>query len=389
LQTRTAANAPLPTAEFLLCAAANFLQGVSVNLHLHLPGFLKSLGANEMEIGTIFSLMAVAAIVVRPLVGRWMDTWGRRVMILGGGIANVVVLTLYLTIDHIGPWVYLVRISHGLTEATLFTAFFTHAADLIPAERRTEGIALFGVSGLISISTGALLGDLILSHGSYSALFVTSAALAAVSLLLSLPLHDRRPAGRGEPSRGFFAALVQKDLLPVWFVGSVFATASTPYFTFLKTLVMKIQTGSVGGFFTAFTLAAVVLRLFFGWVPDRVGKRRVLLPGLALVVIGLVVLAFSSRGIEILAAGCLCGLGHGFSFPILISLMVDRARPAERGAAMSIFTALFDAGLLLGGPTFGALILYAGYGVMFTSAAAMLVCGTVVFFLWDRPRHDA
>jgi MFS family permease len=369
--------------------AANFLQGVSVNLHLHLPGFLKSLGANEMEIGTIFSLMAVAAIAVRPLVGRGMDTWGRRVMMLGGGIANVVVLALYLTVHEIGPWVYLVRIGHGITEATLFTAFFTHAADLVPAERRTEGIALFGVSGLISISIGALLGDLILSHGSYTALFATSATLAAVSLLLSLPLHDRRPGGRAEPSRGFFAALVQKDLLPVWFVGGVFATASTPYFTFLKTLVMKLQTGSVGGFFTAFTVAALVLRLFFGWVPDRLGKKRVLLPGLGLVVIGLVVLAFSSRSIEILAAGFLCGLGHGFSFPILISLMVDRARPAERGAAMSIFTALFDAGLLLGGPAFGALIHYAGYGIMFTSAAAMLACGTVVFFLWDRPPHGA
>jgi MFS family permease len=374
-------------AEFLLCAVANFLQGISVNLHLHLPGFLKNLGANEMEIGTIFSLMAIAAIVVRPLVGRGMDSWGRRVMMLGGGIANVVVLALYLTVREIGPWVYLVRIGHGLTEATLFTAFFTHAADLVPAERRTEGIALFGVSGLVSISVGALLGDLILSHGSYTALFTASVALAAVSLVLSLPLRDRRPAGHTAPSRGFFAALVQKDLLPVWFVGSVFATAATSYFTFLKTLVMEIQTGSVGGFFTAFTGAALVLRLFFGWVPDRFGKKRVLLPGLGLVVIGLVVLAFSSRNIEILASGFLCGLGHGFSFPILISLMIDRARPAERGAAMSIFTALFDAGLLLGGPAFGALIHFAGYGVMFTSAAATLACGTVVFFLWDRPAH--
>jgi predicted MFS family arabinose efflux permease len=198
-------------------------------------------------------------------------------------------------------------------------------------------------------------------------------------------LRDRRPAGRVEPSRGFFAALAQKDLLPVWFVGSVFATASTAYFTFLKTLVMEIGTGSVGGFFTTFTAAALVLRLFFPWVPDRFGKKRVLRPALALIVISLMVLAFSSRNIEILVAGFLAGLGHGFGFPILISLAVDRARPAERGAAMSIFTALFDAGVLIGGPTFGAVIHLAGYGVMFASAAAMLAAGSLVFFLWDRP----
>jgi len=185
-------------------------------------------------------------------------------MILIGGAGNALVLALYLTVHDLGPWVYVVRIGHGLAEATLFTAFFTHAADLVPERRLTEGMALFGVSGLLPISVGALLGDLILARGSYADLFLVSVVLAVASFLLSLPLRDQRPhGGGGQPHRGFFAALAQKNLRSVWFIGAVFATALAAHFTFMKTLVMEIGEGSVGGFFTAYTAGALVLRLFF------------------------------------------------------------------------------------------------------------------------------
>jgi MFS family permease len=376
----------LLTAPFLLCALGNFLQGLAFNLYLHLPGFLKILGAGEVQIGLIFGLTAAAAIAVRPWVGRAMDERGRRVVILAGGLLNVVVCLLYLTVTGLGPWVYLVRLLHGLAEATLFAAFFTQAADLIPPSRRTEGIALFGVSGMLPISLGGVLGDMILARASYAALFAASAGLAGSSLVLSLPLRDSVPAGDDQPSRGFFAAVIQGDLLPVWFLGTVFATALAAYFTFLKTFVMETGIGSVGAFFSAYALSAVLLRLFFAWLPERVGAKRVLFPALALLALGLMLLGRATAAGTVLVAGTLCGLGHGFVFPILSALVVARARPAERGAALSIFTALFDAGVLIGGPALGLIIRLAGYPAMFASAAAMVVFGSLTFAVWDRPR---
>jgi MFS family permease len=99
----------------------------------------------------------------------------------------VTVCALYLTVHQLGPWLYAVRIVHGIAEAMLFAALFTHAADLIPPARRTEGMALFGVSGLLPISLGGLLGDLILQRAGYAQLFETSTAFAA-ALVLALPL---------------------------------------------------------------------------------------------------------------------------------------------------------------------------------------------------------
>jgi predicted MFS family arabinose efflux permease len=244
-------------------------------------------------------------------------------------------------------------------------------------------MALFGVSGLLPMSLGGLLGDAILARAGYSELFLVAAVLALASLALSLPLRNHPPAPDDLPPRGFLRAIAEPGLLPLWFIGTVFATAIAAHFTFLKTFILATGVGSVGLFFTTYSIAAVVLRLFFGWVPDRVGPTRALHPALALLAAGFVLLAFAATPTAVALAGACCGLGHGFTFPILSGLVVSRARPAERGAAMSLFTALFDGGVLIGGPVLGTVIRTSGYPAMFLTAAGMLVVGAVVFAVWD------
>jgi len=372
------------TPPFLLSSAANFLQSLAFNLYLHLPGYLKELGAGEVQIGVVFSVTAATAIASRPVVGRAMDRQGRRVVIVTGGALNVVVCALYLTIHALGPWLYVVRIGHGIAESMLFAALFTHAADLVPPPRRTEGIALYGISGLLPISLGGLLGDVILTHAGYARLFETSIVFAAAALALSLPLRDSRPPPGDVPARGFVASVMDRRLLPLWFIGFIFAAAITATFTFLKTFVMTTGIGSVGLFFSAYSAAGVLLRLLFGWVPERIGPKRALFPALGMLAAGFLLLALAANSAMILAAGTLSGLGHGFTFPILSGLVVSRARSAERGAAMSLFTALFDGGVLIGGPVFGLVIRGAGYPAAFTTAAAVTLVGALVFALWDR-----
>ncbi len=380
-------RAPLFTRAFLLCAAANFAQSLAFNLFLHFPGFLKDLGAGEVQIGLIAGLTAVASILSRPPVGRSMDLRGRRGVILLGNALNVVVCGLYLTVDAIGPWVYAVRIAHGLAEAMIFTSLFTYAADCVPAARRTEGLALFGASGMLPIALGGVLGDAILARGGYADLFTASLVFASASLLLSWPLRDHpRTASPEEPRRGFVAAALQPDLLPLWWIGTAFAVALAAVFVFLKTYVMETGIGSVGFFFTTYAGAAVCLRVFFGWLPDRVGPKRVLYPALAALVVGFALLATAEDARDVGLAGVLCGLGHGYTFPILFGLVVSRAREAERGAAMSIFTALFDVGILFGGPALGFVIAAAGYPAMFATGACVLAIGAISFAFWDRKR---
>lgn len=375
---------------FVLCSLSNLFQALAFNLFLHFPGFLKDLGARETQIGLLFSLTAVASIAVRPTLGRIMDARGRRGVILAGNLLNTGVMALYLSVTTIGPWVYAVRILHGVAEAILFTALFTYAADCAPERRRTQGLMLFGVSGMLPIALGGLVGDAVLARADYATLFQVALGFAAAALVLSLPLPEMKPSAAArevEAPRGFRRVLIQPDLGPLWGITTVFAVALAAVFTFLKTFVMHTGIGSVGGFFSAYAGTALALRIFLGWLPDRAGAKRVLFPALITLAIGFVALAGANGDRDVLLAGALCGAGHGYTFPLLFGMVVNRARDADRGTAMSIYTALFDLGVLLGGPFLGGVIVGFGYTAMFITAGTLIAAGTAGFALADRGRR--
>jgi MFS family permease len=377
----------LLTTPFVLCSISNFLQGIGFSLFLHVPAFLEQIGAGPVAIGWIFSVMALVAIAARPGLGVLMDRHGRRALILGGNLLNVAVLGLYLTITEIGPWVYVVRVLHGLAEATLFTVLFTYAADHVPSSRLTEGLAIFGVSGMLPMSLSGVLGDVILERAGFDALFMVAWGFALAALIAALPLRDALPAQSGErhpgEPHGFMASVRRPELLPIWWVSAVFFTALAAIFIFLKTMVMTRGVGSVGSFFTAYTAVAIALRLFAGWLPDRVGSTRVLVPALLSIAAGFFVLAFASRDVDVIAAGVLCGIGHGYTFPILFGLVVRRTPERDRGSAVAVYTGLSDLGVVMGGPLLGWVLERWSYETLYMTAAAFVILGTSLFVPWD------
>jgi MFS family permease len=375
----------LLTRPFVLAFAATFFHGMAWALFIHLPGHLEDLGAGEVEIGAIIGFAAVASVAIRPWVGRLSDRRGRRLLIIIGNAINLGSVLLYFTVEAIDAWVYSVRIIQGLSEAVLFTSLFTLAADWVPATKRTQGLALFGVGGMLPIGLAGVLGDAILERSDFNALFWAAAGFALASLALSLPLQDAPHLADRPRARGFFKSVTSVDLLPIWWITFMFSFVLTAYFTFLRTWVDETGIGSVGLFFAAYSFTAIGLRLLAGWLPDRVGPKRVLFPALGCIAAGLVVLSAATGNLAVGLAGVLCGGGHGYTFPILYGMTVTRARVEERGSAMSVYTGLFDLATLVGGPILGLLIVYGSYNTMFVSAALLLVAATVLYWAWDRP----
>jgi MFS family permease len=134
----------------------------------------------------------------------------------------------------------------------------------------------------------------------------------------------------------------------------------------------------IGALFTTFfTYAADISRV----------TRRTEGPALASLAAGLYPVARLDSLAVLGAAGLLCGMGHGYLFPILSGMAIEGTDRRTRGSAMSFFTAVFDLGQMLGPPFFGVVAEAAGYPAMFLCAmagvAATLV-GWVVATLSER-----
>jgi len=386
LSSRPVSDRRLFSRAFVLVFVANFLHSLAQFGYLHLPGFLAERGADELTIGVVVGMMSASAVALRPLVGRLLDTRGRRVIARWGSVVHLAVTLAYLGVNEVGPLLFVVRVFHGVAQGMLFAALFTIAADVVPPSRRTEGIALFGVSGLLPMSLAGYIGDVILAHAGYFELFAATAVAAALGGAVSWTLADSRPvvqAGAPAP-RSFFATAMVPTLRPLWLITFAFALALASYYTFLRTFVDHVGVGSMGLFYGVYAGAAIVLRVVLGWVPDRLGLRRSLVPAMAATVVGLLLLRGASSDVDVAIAGLLTGAGHAFAFPILSALVVTRAGDHERGAALSMFTALFDLGMLVGAPVLGAVLKQTSYATMFGAAATIVVVSGLGWMVWDR-----
>jgi MFS family permease len=369
--------------DFLRIFVAGFLQETSFFLMVHFPSYVQGMGATESLIGFLYAGGAIMALLFRPLLGRVLDLTHRRTVLLFCGISNVTVVALLSLTSHWGVVLWALFLLQRVFQIALFTTMLTYMADSLPVEHRTQGLALFGMSGLIPIAFGGVIGDLVIDGLGFSALFLLSAAAGLISwsIVWSLPVL---PVMSTRPRRGFWSALAQRNLLPLWWITLCFSIGMETLFTFTRTYVDDRQIGSTGIFFGVYGVTAAAMRLIGGNRYDRVPHRPLAVAALISYGVGLGLLAVAGSVPILVLAAFFGGLAHGGLFPLLSSQVVARARTAERGSAMAVFTSIFDIALLVAAPSVGSLIDGFDYAVAFAVVAGVLVVGSWVYAIWDR-----
>ena len=373
---------------FALVFLAAFASELCSSLLVHFPGYLLELGADEVRIGLIVGVAGLATILVRPWAGRVMDLHSRRLVIRVGTLMVAVSTLAIGFIGHLGVLVVIARLFQGIGQAITLTAFWTYIADRIPAENRAQGIALFGISGLLPMGIAPAIGDRILTtHWGYQGLFFVAASFAMIAFVLSLFL-ERSGVNVGATTTGFRSVLRSEALRPVWLATAFLSIAFTTTFIFIKTYVTTTGLNSVGPFFAAFALSAVVWRLVFGKVPDRVGPKRIVGPGLALYAAGLAIVGLVGGTGGLAVGGLVTGLGHGITYPVVLAIATMRAPVGDRGTVTATFTAVFDLVLFSVAPILGLVIGAFGYPAMFLIVAIALLVGIALFYRSDRGGED-
>jgi MFS family permease len=148
--------------------------------------------------------------------------------------------------------------------------------------------------------------------------------------------------------------------------------------TFIPALMVEAGIERVAPYFAAFTLGAVVQRLAFGWVPDRIGHRQA--SGLSLVVYGvamLAVLAIAPSWVHWLSV--VIGLAHGMSYPAIGALAVSLGDDAARGRITAWMTGGFNLGFALSTAGLAPLEGAVGYsGLVAIGGIAVLLVGLLL-----------
>jgi MFS family permease len=369
---------------FFLTMLNNFLLFASMHLLMvPLPLYVERIGGGPSQVGLVMGTFAVAAILVRPYVGRLVDRLGGKPSLLIGSLIFAIGPLLYIVSRSV-PALLVARFFHGFGISASSTAFIAIIAALAPTGRRGEAIGLSAAAMPVALMIAPAIGASLLESWGFVPLFVLSAFVAALSLLTAFFIIEPRSVDRNDPSGeegegAFFPVLC---LPSVWVPSGAMAVLAVTYGSILTFLALfTIQQGIVnpGLFFTAYGLTVIAAQILAGRVSDWVGRHRVIVPAMVLLTLAFPVLALV-RSLPLLLGGAvLYGLGFGSARVNLNAWMVDRVPASIRGMAMSIAYGSFDLGVGVGSYLLGWVAQIWGYQVMYGSVGVLCLLGVAVF----------
>ncbi|MBI2369869.1 MAG: MFS transporter [Deltaproteobacteria bacterium] len=363
----------------LTCLSCFFLFG-SFNLLLPtIPLYAVQLGASEAQTGLVVGIFAFGSLLLRPFMGYLADRGSSKAMLLVGAAIFAVSSLSYLGAS--GLLVLLaLRTFHGTGMSMYPTAANAIVAELAPPRRRGEAMGFYGLSYTMSMALGPALGMALLRGLDFPGLFTVSALTAVVGFALALPIATRRDPGLpGIPFRFY----VPEALFPAAILFTYCFTFGAVG-TYVPLFAVQQGVGNPGLFFTAYALSVLAIRTLAGRLSDRRGRAAVIVPGLALVVLGLAATAASTGLGTLLLGGVAYGLGFGMIHPALIAFTVDRTSSRERGTALATLSSAFELGIALGAWVMGGLVAWVGLRGTFWLSALFPLAGLIALLVRGR-----
>ena len=140
----------------------------------------------------------------------------------------------------------------------------------------------------------------------------------------------------------------------------------------------------------SYTLVFAGLLFTFGVVGDRIGRKRVLMVGLALFGIGSLLSAYSHSPDQLIAARAAMGLGGAAVMPQTLSIIANVFEPHERAKAIGIWTSAVGIGVAIGPVLGGLLLTHFWWGSVFLINVPVTAVGLVAaLFLVPESRNPA
>jgi MFS family permease len=225
-----------------------------------------------------------------------------------------------------------------------------------------------------ALAVGAPAGTTLHGYGGFVAVAIASAVIPLATLLLVSRLAPA-PAQRGTPA-GFM-----KVAGVVWMpgLGSALSTLGFGAVIGFSSLLATARGWSpVWLTFSAFAFALVAVQLFFGHMPDRLGRAKVALVCVFIEAAGLALIWFAPSAPVAATGAALTGFGYSLVYPGLGVEAVRRAPRQSRGLAMGAYTVFLDAALGFGSPLLGLLAGWAGFDAVFLASAIVVLCAAAI-----------
>ncbi|MDA8234090.1 MAG: MFS transporter [Clostridia bacterium] len=374
--------------DFTLFWLTNFLMAVGFYFLLPTIPFyaVKVLGADESQVGYIIGIYTLSALAIRPLAGYALDSMGRRKIYLWAmAVFGLLIGTYYFATSLI--ILLVLRLIHGFSWGVTTTGGGTIVADILPPQRRGEGVGYFGLSMNLAMAIGPGIGLWLMNDNRYAMLFFGSMIMVAMAFLLAnLITYPKVPLTKKSLSwEAFFEKKVAPASIVMFFTTLVYGGVIT--FITLYSQAIGIKNG--GLFFLSYSIALALVRPLAGKLLDRRGPGLVVTLGFISMITGFVLLSASQGLYSFMAAAIFMGFGYGAVWPTLQTMVINMVEPHRRGVANSTLFSALDLGIAGGSVLLGWLANFTSMKTMYLISAIIIIIPMLYFFLYVAKDYKA
>lgn len=374
---------------FLMCGFSLTVFLSALQLLPTAPFHITDLGGSPLEAGLFLGLLTFASAVSAPLTGAFADRVGHARLLVVSSLVITGITVVYAVAPSVALLLVLVPV-HGVFWSGLLSASAAYMLSILPAHRRAEGIGYWGLSSVLAMAVAPPLGFWLYARGWFW-LCLSTALLNLVMAAIASRLPDAAPiSGARDARHGWIEWRVLLLSAPLFLYS--FGYGGVTSFSALYADALGVRPKSI--YLTTVAVVILVTRPLLGRLADRIGYRRVFLPCLVLITVGLALLPLAASRTGLMLSAAVFGLGFGTAYPVFAAYVTRGVRDGQRGAAFGAILAAFDTGIGTGSTSLGWIIGKSGFAAAFGVAALMAALAVPVFLLTDRvgraasPRGD-
>lgn len=373
------------TGNYLKVWIANFMMYFSFYFVTPLlPLYLRDVfHADKAMIGLVLSGYSVAALAIRFFSGYIVDRFSRKKVLMISYASFALFFAGYYITGSIILFA-VIRTLHGAPFGLTSVSSNTVAIDVLPSQRRGEGIGYWGLSNNFAMAVGPSLSLLLYSRfNDYNLLFTVSLLCALLGLLINSFVDCKYRPPVMEKKK---MSLDRFVLIQGWSQGICIALIAmsygilSTYIAIYSKDVLNITTGT-GTFFMLFAIGLILSRVVGVKALSRGFATRNATYGVIVVAIGYAIFAFWQNLYGYYISAVVIGFGQASMYPAVQTMFLNMTTNDKRGTANATILTSWDLGIGIG-IIFGGYVAehLGGYNSAFIMAATVSLM-SVVFFL--------
>ena len=370
--------------KFLALLAVNLMMSISFSMvYTTISSYVRGLGYTVAIAGAVAGAFNITSMIMRPLSGIVSDRFNRKKLLIVSTAAMGFSIFGYGIFEDANILIA-IRVIHGIAFAISTTVNMAMIPGIVPENRIGEGICYFSLSQSLASALGPSLGLTIANASSLKVTFFVSAVIGvtAAAIAIPFPLADDLPKRDRKGLK--LTDIIVPRCLPFTMIEVTIAAVSGLESSMLALYAASVGIANIGWYFTISAVTVSISRLFMGKLIDRKGTFA-MYPGIAMMIIGLILLWKQSALWMFAAAGVIKTLGASLAKPALQAASVKSVGPDRRGAAVSTYYIGTDLGQGIAPMIAGSIVDMNGgdYSMPFGLFAIPLAISSGLYFLMN------